>query len=105
MMNLGMNTDKLSGIVVYTIHDDNLRNKFREALIDINAEYLDDSTYGVPIQGMLRNDTIEKLKCVCGKAEKDTDGIFGKDDFVTLYWPTYKKESGEERYIKQTRII
>ena len=74
-------------------------------LFDIEAEYLDDSTYGISIQGMLRNDTIEKLKCACGKAEKDSGGNYGKDDFVTHYWPTYKKESGEERYIKQTRII
>lgn len=100
-----MNTDKLSGIVVYTIHNDDLRNKFREALIEIEAGYLDDSTYGIPIQGMLRNEALEKLERACEKAEKDSDEKFGNDDFVTLYWPTYKKETGEKRYIKQTRII
>ena len=101
-----MNTDKLSGIVVYTIHDnDDLRDEFRTALISIGAEFLDESTYGLPIQGMPREDTINRLKAICKTAEEKSKAIFSKNDFVALYWPTYYWESGDDRYIKQTIII
>ena len=100
-----MNTDKLSGIVVYTIQDDNLRNEFRTALITIGAEPLDQSTYGIPIQGEPRVNTVNRLKAICETAKKMSKASFGGNDFVALYWPTYDWESGDDRYIKQTKII
>ena len=101
-----MNTNKLSGIVVYTIHDnDELRNELRNAFKNIGAESLDESTYGIPIKGEPREDTIKRLKAICKTAKKNTNSSYGENDFVTLYWPTYKEESGDDRYLKQTPII
>ena len=99
-----MNTDKLSGIVVYTIHDnDDLRNEFHNALINKGAEFLDESTYGIPIQGEI--DAINLLISICNTAQKNTKSTFGKDDFVTLYRPTYYENTDKGRFIKQVRII
>lgn len=104
---LGMNTDKLSGIVVYTIYDnDDLRNALCNALKDnMRAEYLDDSTYGIAIRGQLTKDILESLKNICKKAEETTKTRFGNKDFVVLYRIAYPNETGDECCIKRTRII
>ena len=98
-----MNTDKLSGIVVYTIQDDNLRNEFRTALITIGAELLDQSTYSIPIQG--EKDATNMLNSICKTAQKNSKSTFGEKDFVKLYRPSYKEESGDGRYIIQRSVI
>ena len=95
-----MNTDKLSGIVVYTIHDNDLRNEFHNALIKIGAEFLDQSTYGIAIQGENRKEVVKQLKDICTIDETK----WNKEDFVRLYWPTFKEETDDDRFIKQTII-
>ena len=101
-----MDTDKLSGIVVYTIHDnDSLRNALREALKEkLQAEELDESTYGIPIAGDMRNTIKLKLESICKEVEKDQNCPFSFKDTIRLYWPTYPEESGKERFIKQVQI-
>lgn len=98
-----MNTDKLSGIVVYTIQDDELRDEFRNALLSIGAEPLDQSTYSIPIQGEM--DATNMLNSICNTAQKNSKTTFGEKDFVTLYRPTYFEYTERHRYIKQMRII
>lgn len=101
-----MNTEKLSGIVVYTIHDnDVLRNELRNGFKNLGAESLDESTYGIPINGELRAEVINRMKVICETAKENTNSSFCDNDFVTLYWPTNKEESGDDRYLKQTPII
>lgn len=92
--------------MVYTIHDnDVLRDELRNGFKNIGAESLDESTYGVPINGDTRSNTIEQLKSICETAVNEAKTSFSENDFVTLYWPTYKDETGNDRYIKQTPII
>ena len=102
-----MNTDTFSGIVVYTIHDnDKLRAALRNAITEqMNAIPLDESTYGISIQGDLRNTVIDKIKTSCESAELESNEDFCSSDFVKLYYPTYREETGKESYIKQVTII
>ena len=100
-----MNKDKLSGIVVYTIHDnDALRNALCKALEDnLKAEFLDESTYGIAIQGEI--DAVDILNSICNTVQKNSNSTFGEKDFVSLYRPTYYENTDKNRYIRQTRII
>ncbi len=102
-----METNKLSGIVVYTIHNNpTLRDALRNTLVEkMEAEFLDESTYGVPIASKLRNQTKQNLIKICHDVEKETKSNYLEDDSVSLYWPTYKEESGDDRYIERVIII
>ena len=102
-----MIADTFSGIVVYTIHNnDKLRFALHDAIIEqMHAIPLDESTYGIPIQGNLRNTVIDNLKSLCKSAESESDEIFCSSDFVKLYYPTYREETGKESSIKQVTII
>ena len=101
-----METNKLSGIVVYTIHNNpTLREALREALkLKMQAYEIDESTYGVPISSILR-EQVKNLKKICEDVEKELKKDYQDNDFVSLYVPTYKEESGEDRYIKRLKII
>ena len=101
-----METNKLSGIVVYTIHDNStLRDALREALkLKMGADEIDESTYGMPIPGILREQE-KNLKKTCEDVAKEMKCNYLDNDFVSLYVPTYKEESGENRYIKRVKII
>lgn len=67
-----METNKLSGIVVYTIHNNStLRDALREALkLKMQAYEIDESTYGVPIPGILL-EQVKKLKKICEDVAKE----------------------------------
>lgn len=101
-----METNKLSGIVVYTIHDNpTLRDAIREALkLKMQAYEIDESTYGVPIPGILL-EQVKKLKKICEDVAKEVKNNYRNNDYVSLYVPTYSEESGDNRYIKRVIII
>ncbi len=102
-----METDRLSGIVVYTIHDnDPLRDALKNGITEkCKGEPLDESTYGIPIQGAIRDKTVHDLKDICIEARKKSNSDFKEHDIVCLYFPTYPEESGDNRYIRQVYII
>ena len=101
-----MDTSKLSGIVVYTIHENTaLRNNLRKELKDkMKADELNESTYGVAIQGQLRSEIINKLQEICKKASEGLEQSYSPEDFVCLYWVTTVEETKNERYIKEIKI-
>ena len=46
-----MGTKYFSGIIVYTIQNDKLRDEFRNIILtDLNCEELDQSSYGIPYE-------------------------------------------------------
>lgn len=102
-----MDTNKLSGIVVYTIHEnDLLRDALRKGITEnFGGEFLDESTYGIPIHGAIRNDIVQSLKNICNKACNDSNSVFLENDFVCLYYPSNPEESGDNRYIRQVYIV
>ena len=102
-----MDTNKLSGIVVYTIHgNDALRDAIRAGIQEkFTSKPLDESTYGISIQDKIRDDVKITLTSICEKAKGESKSEFLNDDFVCLYHPTFKEESGDNRYIKQVYIV
>lgn len=102
-----METDRLSGIIVYTIHDnDSLRDALKNGIVEkYKEEQLDESTYGIPIQGITRDKAVQELKDICLEACKKSNSNFKDHDIVCLYFPTYPEESGDNRYIRQVYII
>lgn len=99
-----MDTNKLSGIVVYTIHkNDTLREALRKGIEEkFKSESLDESTYGICIQGMLLDYVRKALNSICEKAKTESDSSFSEEDLVCLYYPN---SVGKERYIRQLYII
>lgn len=102
-----MNIEKLSGIVVYTIHDkDELREALRNALVEqMHAEYLDESTYGVPINGCITSEVVCNLGNFCKSAEAKAGVKFDSSDFVTLYYPNLFTSPKNEAFIKRVIIV
>ncbi len=98
--------DKLSGIVVYTIHDnDKLRDTLRDLIkAKYTATYLDESTYGIPIQSENRQKVIDELRELCDKACTKNNSKYSGNDSVCLYYPTFYENSRVNRYIKQVYI-
>lgn len=98
--------DKLSGIVVYTIHNnDTLRDTLRELIKGkYTAIYIDESTYGIPIQSENKKNVVKELKELSKKACKETDSKYSDNDSVCLYYPTFYENSRVNRYIKQVYI-
>lgn len=99
-----MDTNKLSGIVVYTVHkNDTLREALRKGIEEkFTSESLDESTYGICIQGLLLDEVKKTLNSICEKAETESDSTFLAEDIVCLYYPT---GVGKEHCIRQLYII
>lgn len=88
-----MGTKYFSGIIVYTIQNDKLRDEFRNIILtDLNCEELDQSSYGIPYEeGGVYKDYKNDIKSVCDKAKNKTNTVFSPGDFICFY-PTEKSE-------------
>lgn len=85
----------ISGMVMYTIKDDDLRNYVHDGIINEFGNHpLDESTYEIPYAAELHGETVMKLKAICENARKETCKDFikgnpkGNNDFVTFYRAT-----------------
>lgn len=104
-----MDSNKLSGIVVYTIHEnDSLRDALREGIKNaknFKTKPLDESTYGIYIKGRLPDAIFKELETICENAKKESKLGFSNSDLVCLYYLAYSEESKKESYIKQKYVI
>ena len=102
-----MEQKRFTGIVTYTLceKESPLRDAFRNTLKEkLEAEPLDESTYGLRIGGCIHKDIIEKLKSICNLAEEISGQKFEGNGFVNFFYPTSCEESGKDRFIIQIKI-
>ncbi len=85
----------ISGMVMYTIKDDDLRKYVHDCIInEFGDNPLDESTYEIQCAAELHGETVKKLKAICENARKETRKDFikgnpkGNNDFVTFYRAT-----------------
>lgn len=95
-----------SGIIVYTIQDDKLRDAFRETILaDLKGEELDQSCYGIKCAGDIPSETVKKIKQACCDAEKKSGKNFSSGDFVCFYRATNSDDKENRDRIQRIEII
>lgn len=95
----------ISGMVMYTIKNEGLRNAVREGIInEFGDKLLDQSSYEIPCAGYLRGEAVTSLKEICKNAETESNAKFGDDDFVTFYRATDSNDEQRDK-IKRIKII
>ena len=85
----------ISGMVMYTIKDDDLRKKVHDGIIDeFGDNELNESTYEIKCASESTSRTVSVLEKICTYAKKETGKEFikndpeNKNDFVTFYRAT-----------------
>lgn len=95
-----------SGIIVYTIQNDKLRDEFRNIILaDLKGEELDQSCYGIACAGVIPSETVKKIKQACCDAEKKSGKNFSSGDFVCFYRATNSDDKENRDRIQRIEII
>lgn len=95
----------ISGMVMYTIKNEDLRNAVRDGIIsEFGDKPLDQSSYEIPCAGELRGGAVTSLKNICKNAEEGSNTKFCDDDFVTFYRATDSIDEQRDK-IKRIKII
>jgi hypothetical protein len=109
------NSKFISGMVMYTISEKELRDYIRKSITDKNndfdAEFLDQSTYAISCSGKILSVILDKLKSICEKAKKETGKDFLKtnkeeeNDFVAFYHATNSDYKENRDKIQRIPIV
>lgn len=95
-----------SGIIVYTIQDNGLRDTLRNIILtDLKGEELDQSCYGIACAGVIPSETVKKIKQACCDAEKKSGKNFSSGDFVCFYRATNSDDKENRDRIQRIEII
>lgn len=95
----------ISGMVMYTIENEDLRNAVHDGIINkFGDKPLDQSSYEISCAGELRGDAVTSLKEICKNAEKKSNAKFCDDDFVAFYRATDSNDEKRDK-IKRIKII
>ena len=91
-----------SGIIVYTIQNDKLRDEFRNIILaDLKGEELDQSCYGIACAGVIPSETVKKIKQACCDAKNESGKNFSSEDFVCFYRATNSDDKKTEIEYKE----
>ena len=95
-----------SGIIVYTIQDNGLRDTLRNIILtDLKGEELDQSCYGIACAGVIPSETVKKIKQACCNAENESGKNFSPVDFVCFYRATNSDDKENRDRIQRIEII
>lgn len=95
----------ISGMVMYTIQNDKLRDYIREGIINVWGDHqLDQSTYEIHCAGKSKGEVMEKLKTICEEAVSKSDLTFDKEDFVVFYRATNSNDKSNRDRIERIPI-
>lgn len=95
-----------SGIIVYTIQNDKLRDEFRNIILaDLKSEELDQSCYGIKCAGDIPSETVKKIKQACCDAKNESGKNFSSEDFVCFYRATNSDDKENRDRIQRIEII
>lgn len=96
----------ISGMVMYTIQNDKLRDYIREGIINVWGDHqLDQSTYVIHCAGISKGEVMKKLKKICEEAESKSNMSFDKEDYVVFYRATNSDDNPNRDRIERIPII
>jgi hypothetical protein len=96
----------ISGMVVYTIKNDDLRNKIREEIINKFGEHpIDQSSYEIHCAAERKGVIVSSLERICENAVKVTNEEYTNDDFVAFYRATNSDDKEHRDRIERITIV
>ena len=99
-------------MVMYTIKNDDLREKVRDGIIDRYGKHiLNESTYEIKCASESPSSIVSVLEKICAAAKKETGKEFikndpgNKNDFVTFYRATNSDDKENRDRIQLITIV